>query len=855
MPKNPYSGSTFQSAHSDLELFVGREAELQELRSLIAEMCSDFNITRIINVFGTAGSGKSSLLYKLRDDIELEKRFHPVLFNIDADTFDQNISAPELLWQLRISLRRAGVRTPLYDLYYATYFSKYAQQRENLSLSSLLQRLGAKAEAIDKASSIASSKVIYKQLSQVFDSEIVRDMVEGTEEFARSLKGVQLVTMLASAFQNKARRRALQKKGIDLSTSGTDDVDLAPEILASDLLEFESKFHPIVIFVDGFDRIQTKPQILRGPAIAEKTMETLVRYLMFGNSRGAREKIAFVYFGRQPLRWAELFDQSGDDDSWNKYVRQIPLHGFTQAEAKVFLAKADAALDAAGDAEAAQALRSSKKTLLSVSRDQTEDLYGISAEIKNKDTVRYSPFRLRLCIEEIRELKRPFSDDDARRHADDICASFLRGVPERLREVVHVFALAGEMDDFMYQTLVKESVIRNYPINEFQLLMQRGALFAPAVRTGAYRLHFQLETAALTLLAQNVDSRQVAATITAKIFNQYLQLATPPSYALLIKDNLDAFQQAMRLTFRVYETGLLSIDRFAIAFLELEETLDFDLRVGNTMHINWILRLCEQSAHWNVEDGKQLVESQLKTRNGKRARQIIQLMIYVFHKEWMNETARKAAKSMFTRMYQASLFPPIDGKMADEDTVTTLAVMSARTTGKKLAREERFDEAEAVLWECMQSLPETLQTIEMAGHIGNLNLTLAQVAIGKKDKVSAEAYLEQALLFWSMANPDPTAWADSALEYCKAMLFVIRKEEPAAALFSKIAPVLEAELPAMHPTRADLSNILAMLFLCRGYSELALPYFQEAKQVLVENYGEKDQRVHAQQSLIDGLIL
>lgn len=87
------------------------------------------------------------------------------------------------------------------------------------------------------------------------------------------------------------------------------------------------------------------------------------------------------------------------------------------------------------------------------------------------------------------------------------------------------------------------------------------------------------------------------------------------------------------------------------------------------------------------------------------------------------------------------------------------------------------------------------------------------------------------------------------------MLFGIRKEEPVAALYSKIAPVLEAELAAMHPTRADSSNTLAMLFLYRWYSELAVSFFQGAKQMLVENYEEKYQRIHAQQSLIDGLTL
>lgn len=867
MPKDPYRPDTFQSAQAERELFVGREEELQALRGFVADICSGSPKARVVHVFGAAGTGKSFLLAKLRAEIEAGNRVHPALFDVDAESFDQKTSAPELLWQLRFSLRRAGIRTPLYDLYYAAYFSRHVLPGVNLTLPGLLQGLGAMSEPVEKANSVVSSKVLGEKLTQAFDANFINDILEGVDEFAKSLKGVQLVTRLASAFKNKANQRALKKQGIDLSTTGIRDMQLmAPEILASDLLEFASESNPILIFVDGFDRIQTEPQALRHPAIAESAMEALVRYLMFSTRSEARKHIAFLYFGRQHLRWAELFDQVGGTDSWNEHICQLPLRGLTQAEAEVFLAKSNVALEAAGEADAAQALRSSKQAILSVSRDQAVDLHGLgtgemgvsaeshgmAAEIpSHEEAVRYSPFRLRLCIDEIAELKRPFSDDDARRHADDICASFLRGVSERLREVVSAFALAGEVDASLYEMLVNQNVIRDFTIADFPLLVRRGALFVPAARSDAYRLHFQLETAALTLLAQNEESRQVATTITIKIFDQYLQRSSPPTCALLTKDNLDAYQQAMRLAFRVYEAGLLPIDRFAIAFLELEEILHFDMQVGSRLHTSWFLRLYERSARWSIEDGGQLVGSQLRTRAGKRARLIIWLMMCMFHQIWVKETAQEAARSMFTRMYEAGVLPPADGEMADTNTVTILAVMRAQTTGKKLADGGRFDEAEAVLWECMHSLPATLLAAEKARHEGNLNLTLAQIAIGRKDRASAETHLERALSSWRAANPDPTAWAGYALEYCRAMLFVVGKEEPAATLFKEIAPMLEAELPAMHPTRADLANTLAVLFLYSGSSELALLYFQIAQQVLVANYGENDRRVQAQQSLID----
>lgn len=880
MPKNPYSGGIFQSALSERELFVGREDELQALHGFVAGVCSGSAKAWVVNVFGAAGTGKSSLLARLHADNAATEGLHSALLDIDADSFGIGTSAPDLLWQLRFSLRRAGVKTPLYDLYYATYFTRHVLPGVPLSLSTLLQGIGAKTQTMEKASSIASSRTLGEQLTQAFDAEFLEDIAWGAGEFAKGLQGVQLITKLASAFRKKATRRALKDKRIDLSSIDREEMQsLASEILASDLLKFATKTNPILILVDGFDRIQVEPQVLHFSGAAESAMEELVRFVKFSPCSEAKKHIGFLCFGRKHLRWAELFDEVGSADSWDVHIHHLSLRGLTQAEAEAYIAKADGALDAVGNGAAAQALRSSKRAILDVSRDQVVTSYspetGASTEatdntarLQSPGEVRYSPFRLRLCIEEITEIERPFSNEDARRHANDICASFLRGVSEPLREVVNVFALAGEVDAPMYEALVKEGVISNFTIAEFPLLVRRGALFAPAVSSDAYRLHFQLEEAALTLLAQNKNSRDIAKKVVAEIHDQYLQRSIPKdpkdpkvkNYAMLTKANLDAYQQGMRLAFRGYEAGLLPIDTFATSFLDLEEALEFDMQVGSALRTSWLLRLFEISAGWGVEDGEQLVKSQRQTQLGKlRARQIFKLMECVFYANWMSDAAREAAKSMFTRMYGEGVLPPTDGAPDDSNSemilvnyFTELAVMKAETASKKFAEVGEFEQAEAVLYECMYSMPAILLAEDRARHEGDLYLKLAQVAIGKKDKVSAESQLERALSSWRAANPDPTMWAEKALEYCKAMLFVVGKEEPAATLFSEIAPELEAKLPAMHPTRADLANTLAVLFLNRD-SALALPYFQTAKEILIANYGENDPRVHGQQSLIDDI--
>lgn len=865
MPHNPYADHHAQLTRRGLELFVGREIELQTLRRFVEAWSSGNSHERLTHVFGPAGTGKSSLLAKLRTEFSASPVRLAVL-DVDADAFDPNTPAPDLLWRLRFALRMAGVRTPLYDLFYPVYFGKHVLPGMNMTLSDLLVGLGAKSEPVEKASSAASSKGLGEHLAHVFDAEFFTDVADAAGELAKGIKGVQLFVKLAGAFRKKAHRRALKNQGIDISTADAKDMQsLAPEILASDLVKSASSSKAVVVVVDGFDRIQSESRVLREPGVAESALEALVRYVMFSGDVESSKHVGFLFFSRQRLRWSELFDQGGHGESWDAYVRQLPLRGLERTEAMVFLSRADRMLDTAGETVAAQALRASTQAVLSASREQAavsegdrDGTLGVTLEggaagqAPNADAVRYSPFRLRLCVEEIGDLKRAFSDDDARQHADDICASFLRSVSRQLRDAVYVFALAGEIDAAMFEALVRLGVIAGFAITDFPLLVQRDALFTRAIGNAeAYRLHFQLEDAALGLLAKTEASRQVAVAATTGIFNEYVRRATSPTFVEWTKAHLDTYQQAMRLVFRIYESRLLPIDRFAMSFLELEETLRFDTTLGGTLHAAWFERLFERSSRWTIDDGQRLVDSQLLTRSGKRARQIIQLMILLFHTGTVTDQARAAAKTMFTRMYSAGVFPPKDGALADTDTLTAIEVQQVQAAAGKLTVEGKFAEAEAVLEQCLRALSPALSAGRKAAHEGDLNRALAQVAVAKRDKGEVEARFDRALTAWRAADLEGMAFAERALDYCMAMISLIGKEDPAEILLREIAPVLERGLPPMHPARADLATTFAMLCMHKGLPALAMPYLIMAKQVLGANYGADHPRVVALQSFID----
>lgn len=842
MPVNPYAKGALDAARALPDLFVGRASELDVLRDQLSSIARGSPDAWILHVHGVAGSGKSTLLRKLREDTPGVRL---ATLDVDSDAFSPRSGAADLLWQLRFALRRAGVRTPLYDLFYVAYFSRHVLPGVGLTLPGLLESLGRGTEPVEKASAAGSSSALSARLADAFDADFLRDVGEGAGELAKGLKGVQLAAKLASAFRKRSQRRTLRARGIDLSAADAGQMhSLAPEVLAADLVDGAARQAPLAIAVDGFERLQTEPQALRVPAAAESALEALVRFVMFAPGETSQRRIGFLFFGRERLRWPELYDRDDGSASWSSLIRHLALRALDRAQAEAFLQRADRALDAAGAARAAQALRASRAAILDASREHA------AGDSERSEAFGYLPFRLRLCIEEIALVERPFTVDDARRHADDVCASFLRAVPATLRDALHAFAVAGEVDASLFEAMIREDVVHAFSIADFSLLVARDALFAPVARPGTFRLHFQLERSALELLRQTAASREIAATVAEAIARLHIRHATPPTFAELTADHLERYQEGMRLLFRVDAAGLLPIDRFAVLFVELEDALRHDVAIGGAMHEAWLRCLFERSSSWSVDDGRMLVDSPRRTRSGKRARQIIQPMVVQFNSAWIGDAARAAAKAMFTRMYSSGVFPPADGEHADDDTLAALAIQRAATGAGKLADQGRHAEAEALLRAALEALPPTLAPRSRAKLQGDLELELAHTALHADATARAHALLDEALAHWRSAGLDGMAFASRALGYCNAMIGRIGDVGTAEALLRQITPLLERELPASHPSRAELATTFAILCVRKGFAALAIPYLETAQRVLVDNYGDAHPRVLAHRALL-----
>ena len=846
MPVNPY-----QTHEVGLKLlrnrhFVGRVQELEILHLFLKALRAGTASHQIVHVFGPAGNGKSSLLHELQTRGAADEAPLAAL-DIDSDLFDTTTSAPDLVWHLRFALRAAGVRTPLYDLYYATYFSRYKSPGGNITVPDFLTTVGARTEVADKTASVASSKSIAEKTAELFDADFMKDVAT---EVGKGIKGVQLATKLAALFKKKAKNRALLRQGIDLAQASVDTMlELAPEVLSTDLLGHVAHTGPLAIVIDGFDRVQSAPQALRAPSAAERCLEAVVRFTMFATPAELRKKIGFVFLGRERLRWAELFDRPATKDSWRAHVLEVPLQGFTRAEAEVLLKHTDFSLDQEGFAALAVAMRSSTAVALALARAHEDSVPGADS---TADSPRYSPFRLRLCVEQILQTGVKLEPlKDGQDQVEGIISSFLRGVSDELRRVIHVFAVAGPVDEVLYQRLVRAQLIHGFGTAEYPLLTQREAIFSRSAVPGAYRLHYQLEAAALTMLTLNETSLQIGVAAFDAVFDSLSELATANAYAALLPAHVDAYSRCMALIFRVREAGLLPLERFALGFLQLEEKLHYDRELGGDRHETWVARLYMSVAHWGLEEVRGLVASQARTPEGARARAILKFMQNHFFK--VAGQHQEVARTLFTRLYAAGILPPSDGEFAGVEELAWFEVQRAQNESDALADSNELDAAAERLEAAIADLPLELHRAADAEHRGDLSLALARIAVRRRDKMAAAARFEEAVRYWVEAGLAGRALAKRKLRVCEGLLMFVGDEARGYQLLKESAEVLEQELPKTHPTRGDLAACLAQLFIMQGMLPLALTYFRQARDTYCDNFGESDPRTRRYDDVINDI--
>jgi hypothetical protein len=294
MPINPYKSHKANPAIQIDAPFVGRRNELVSIYDFIdsGKWTSSTGSAFVYHLWGQGGYGKSTLLQVARNSTpHQEHNLKFVATDLDLDIFHPGISAPDFLWHIRCALVKSGVKTTLYDYYYLLYFSSVRSPGQSLAIKSLFEDIAARSKSLGESLQDGTET---GWLEALFDSEMTQGVIDLAGGVGKQLKIVETISKLNQLRQDHVARLKLNENGYVLDPKDPAAFQaVAADILALDLVTAVSgqDSQPLVIFIDGLDRIQP---LSLSPGLAspsERALERIVASIIFQPSEPLRSKI------------------------------------------------------------------------------------------------------------------------------------------------------------------------------------------------------------------------------------------------------------------------------------------------------------------------------------------------------------------------------------------------------------------------------------------------------------------------------------------------------------------------------------------------------------------------------------
>ncbi|MEI7728101.1 MAG: tetratricopeptide repeat protein [Verrucomicrobiota bacterium] len=260
-----------------------------------------------------------------------------------------------------------------------------------------------------------------------------------------------------------------------------------------DWLKDNPKFH-LRLILDGFERLQSRER----REDSQKRIQEFIGYFAGTLEPEACGRFRALLFGREKLRWDELYQDPG----WNDYWTQHLLGGLAEKDAKDFLGKTQTWLRSHGQGPLADALARNEREILDAS---DENVHGQRV---------FYPFYLNLAVELVERARQQGNDPDLGRAPAELQDRFFRYLDKRELRALKILALSEVFDESLYDWLAKERLI-DYPVHSFHTdLRQEHSYFQQVEgRPGDWRFHRLFEDALhahwQSNEAERVEGRQV----------------------------------------------------------------------------------------------------------------------------------------------------------------------------------------------------------------------------------------------------------------------------------------------------------------------------------------------------------
>ncbi|MCX6982540.1 MAG: tetratricopeptide repeat protein [Verrucomicrobia bacterium] len=469
-----------------LAIFTDRVEQRQLLRTILqpvptSQLGPQYLLTQF---YGVGGVGKSALCEQGRKiaEEEFEENVRVVSTSFDDSRWNEGTSFTDVATELCRCLVEKSKIVPRLTI---ALLALHGQQTG---------RNGEVVSGLDKGWSLAFTA-----------------MEKGIN--LTGIPGIGNVIKLAQWWRGKSQQNTLREKLASFNLwpeeqNGrlivTDLESKLPGALFQDIREWltENPSLHLCVMLDGFERLQGSER----KADSQQRLQQWIGGFAASPDRSACDRFRAVIFGRNQLRWDEIYEDLGWRDCWTLHL----LGGLAETDARDFLHKARTWLASNGQSAMAAAILRNEGQILDAC-DETKG--GLRA---------FHPFYLNLAVELVERARQQGKEPELGRAPGELQDRFFRYLqPHELRALM-ILSLCEVFDEALFNWLARERLI-DYPQHGFQSqLCREQPYFQPVEGSeGTWRFHRLMEDALHAKWHSTTELRKEAVPLIERLLEFY----------------------------------------------------------------------------------------------------------------------------------------------------------------------------------------------------------------------------------------------------------------------------------------------------------------------------------------------
>jgi len=466
-----------------LELFTDRVGEQKTLRHLLQPPPGDALGRRyLLSVFyGVGGVGKTSLC-QLGQKIAQEEFSGQVTCagtSFDDARWKPDTQFTEVAAEICRCFAHAGISLPMT----LALLALYAQQTGDTSGGGLESNWALALEAFDKGIELT-----------------------GVPGLALLIKG-------AHWMRERSQRHVLRQRLNDLGLwpeeqHGRVNVSDLEGKLATSLFHDTVgwlKDHPdkhLRLMLDGFERLQGHERREN----SQKHIQEFIGYFAGSHEPNACGHFRVLLFGRERLRWDELYQDPGWNEFWNQHL----LGGLAEDDAKDLIGKTRIWLRGHGQGALADALVRNEKKILDAS---DENVHGQRA---------FHPYYLNLAVELVERARQQGTEPDLGRAPAELQDRFFRYLDKKELRALKILALSEIFDEALFDWLARERLI-DFPVHSFHTELRQEHSYIQPVEghAGDWKFHRLFEDALHARWQNTEEERTEGGQVVRRLLDYY----------------------------------------------------------------------------------------------------------------------------------------------------------------------------------------------------------------------------------------------------------------------------------------------------------------------------------------------